>query len=103
MKIIAVETEQRRLPLGRLRVSLTEARPARTESLDAVLVRLRTDAGLDGIGFTYVIGPGASALRTLIETDLAALVVGEDRVRPDGLFSKVQATLRAAGFTGLAA
>ena len=68
-----------------------------------VLVHLETDTGVRGLGFTYTLGPGATAIRTLIETEWAQVVTGEDPRDTDRLFARADSRFRATGFGGLAA
>jgi L-talarate/galactarate dehydratase len=104
MKILGLDTVHRRLPLGRFRASLTELEaPIPVEAVDAVLVRLRTDSDLEGIGFTYIVGAGEEALLAVLDTDLAPLITGEDPLRNEHLFASARAHFRSAGFAGLAA
>jgi L-alanine-DL-glutamate epimerase-like enolase superfamily enzyme len=71
--------------------------------LDLIVVKLETDAGLQGLGFTYVKGAGAAIVRSLIDSELAPLAVGEDPRVPERLFAKVESHFRPVGFAGLAA
>ncbi|MBY0513202.1 MAG: mandelate racemase/muconate lactonizing enzyme family protein [Gemmataceae bacterium] len=104
MKITALATDTRVVPLGKpARVSLTDPRPAGPDAVALVTVRLATDAGVTGLGFTYLLGPGASTVRALIDTELAPLVVGEDPRDTDRLFAKTEGRFRAVGFGGFAA
>ena len=68
-----------------------------------VLVHLETDAGDTGLGFTYTLGPGAGAIRALVDAELSPLVAGEDPRDADRLFAKAESRFRATGFAGLAA
>jgi L-alanine-DL-glutamate epimerase-like enolase superfamily enzyme len=68
-----------------------------------VLVHIDTDAGVSGLGFTYTLGPGAAAVRALIDAELSPLVAGEDPRDTDRLFARAEARFRATGFGGLAA
>ena len=44
-----------------------------------VVVRIATDDGVEGVGYTYMVGnTGGSAIRHLAEDDLAPLLVGQD-------------------------
>lgn len=100
MLITGVETVPLGIPAPRPRVSLSDPQPAQTTAF--VAVRLRTDAGAVGLGFTSspVAGRG---LRTVVETEFAPLVTGEDPTESERLFAKAQARVRAAGWAGLAA
>src|SRR6478609_2030198 len=80
MRITALATDHLRVPLARPgRVSLTDPAPAGPTAVDVILVRAETDAGLTGLGFAVVVGPGAATVRALIDADVAPLVVGADR------------------------
>ena len=103
MKITRVVTEHLRVPLPkRGKVSLVEAhRPAGPDAVEVVLVRLETDAGLTGIGLTYLFGTGAKLVRQLLETELSPLVMGEWGHDTDRLFAKAESHFRNVGFAGL--
>ncbi|MBA4187351.1 MAG: hypothetical protein C0467_04950 [Planctomycetaceae bacterium] len=104
MKVTKITAESQRVPLGKpTRIPLTDPKPTGPNAVELVTVQLETDAGHTGLGFSYVLGPGASAIRSLIETELAPLVLGEDPRDTEKLFAKVEGHFRAAGFAGLAA
>ena len=104
MKIARLTSHSLRIPLTRTgRVSLSVPRPAGPEAIDLILVRLETDGGLDGLGFTYLPGPGAVAVRNLIDAELSSLVVGEDPRDTDRLLAKAEKHFRSVGFAGLVA
>jgi L-talarate/galactarate dehydratase len=104
MKLTRLSTSHLRVRLAKSgRVSLSEPTPAAADAADLVLVRAETDAGLTGLGFTYLVGPGLIPLRSLIDTELVSLVLGEDPRETDRLFTKVESRFRSVGFAGLAA
>src|SRR5262249_20468879 len=104
MKLTRLTTDHLRVPLPKGgRIPLTQPAPAAPDAVELVLVHLETDAGLTGLGFTYTLGPGASAVRALIDTELSQVVVEEDPRDTDRLFAKAESRFRAAGFAGLAA
>jgi L-alanine-DL-glutamate epimerase-like enolase superfamily enzyme len=105
MKLTRLTTDHLRVPLGKpARVPLTDPKPAAgPDAVDLVLVHLETDAGVTGLGFTYLLGPGAAAVRALIDSELSPLVAGEDPRDTDRLLAKAEARFRAVGFAGLAA
>jgi L-alanine-DL-glutamate epimerase-like enolase superfamily enzyme len=105
MKLTRLTTDHLRVPLGKpTRVPLTEPKPvAGPNAVDLLLVHLETDVGVRGLGFTYLLGPGAVAVRSLIDTELSLLVVGEDPRDTDRLLGKAESRFRAVGFAGLAA
>ena len=100
MNITGVETIPLALPAPRPRVSLADPRPPQTVAF--IAVRVQTDSGAIGIGFTASPNAGRT-LRTLLEGELAPLVVGEDPTETERLFAKAQARFRMAGWAGLAA
>lgn len=104
MKITRVSADHLRVPLGKpARISLSDPKPLAPDAVDVVLVHLETDSGVRGLGLTYTLGPGAAAIRALIEAELAPLVVGEDPRDTDRLLARAESRFRATGFAGLAA
>src|SRR5262245_47775401 len=104
MRITRLTTEHVRVPLARsCRVPLSTPQPAAPKEIDLVIVHLETDVGHSGLGFTYVSGPGAGAIRSLIDTELAQIILGEDPRETDRLLAKVESHFRSVGFSGLAA
>ena len=75
MNITRVETILLSLPSPRQRVSLTD--PKKPTPTSVVAVRVHTKGGHVGIGFTSSPVAG-KAIASLIESELAPLVVGED-------------------------
>src|SRR5688572_16426886 len=100
MKITRVETVPLALPVPRARVSLAD--PQLPQSTPLIAVRLQTDDGQAGLGFTTT-PIGASALHALIAGELSAIVSGEDAIDTERLFARAQGRFRAAGWAGLAA
>ena len=104
MKITRLTTDRLRVPVaGAVRIPLSGPKPATSEAIDLILVHLETDAGIAGLGFTYLRGPGAAAVRGLIDNEMSLLVVGEDASDAERLFAKVEARFRSVGFAGLGA
>src|SRR5262245_6159568 len=104
MKITRLTTDHLRVPPTKpTRVPLGDPKPATPDAPELILVRLETDAGVSAVGFTYLLGPGAAAVRSLIDNELSPLVVGEDPRDTDRLLAKAEARLRTVGFAGLVA
>ncbi len=105
MTISQLKTEHLRLPHTRAsRIPLNDPRPRPTDPVELILVHLETTRGLTGLGLTYTLGPGAAAIRSLIETELAPLILGEDPRDTERLFRRVEARFRSTtGFRGLVA
>jgi L-talarate/galactarate dehydratase len=55
-----------------------------------VILRLRTDSGIEGIGLTFYGGAMTGSLRVAVE-ELAALTVGEDPLRIEKIVAKLHA------------
>lgn len=103
MKITRLTTDRLRVPFTKAsRVSLTAPTPTAPDAVELILVHLETDTGVTGLGFTYVLGAGG-AVRSLIDTELSPLIVGEDPRDAERLFARAEARFRAVGFGGLAA
>lgn len=104
MRLVSLSTDHLRVPLGKPgRVSLTDPAPPGPAALDVVIVQAQTDTGPVGIGFAVVPGAGAVAVRSLLDTEVAPLVVGEDPRQPEKRFAAAEAHFRGVGFAGVAA
>ncbi|MCI0701873.1 MAG: mandelate racemase/muconate lactonizing enzyme family protein, partial [Planctomycetia bacterium] len=105
MKLTKLTTDHFHVPLGRSsRIPLGEPKLVSVpEAVELVLVHLETDAGVTGLGFTYTLGPGASAIRGLLDSELPQIVLGEDPRDTDRLFAKAESRFRSVSFAGLAA
>jgi L-alanine-DL-glutamate epimerase-like enolase superfamily enzyme len=103
MHLVSLTSDHLRVPFATPgRVSLTDPAPAEPDAADLVVVHARTDSGLEGLGFAVVVGPGAAAVRGLIDTAVSPLVVGADP-HPERRFAAAEAHFRGVGFAGLVA
>jgi L-alanine-DL-glutamate epimerase-like enolase superfamily enzyme len=103
MKITRIETDLLRLPLPRA-VSLPAAQDARAATtVDVVLVQLHTRGTEIGLGFTYALGGGGAAIRSIIDTMLAPVLIGQTPIQTESLFLRMQAELQGLGFAGIGA
>lgn len=98
MNITRVETSLLAVPAPRRRVSLTDPRPA--AGAEVLVVRLHTDTDHVGLGFTFAPTAGR-AMKHLVDTNLAPVVIGEDPVGSEGLFARALAAGRGVGWAGL--
>jgi L-alanine-DL-glutamate epimerase-like enolase superfamily enzyme len=104
MKLTRLTTDHLRVPLGKPgRIPLNEPKPPTPDAVDVVLVHLETDTGVRGLGFSYTLGPGAAAIRALVDTEFAPVVLGEDPRDTERLFARAESRFRSSGFGGLAA
>ncbi len=65
-----------------------------------VILRLRTDNGLEGIGVTFYGGKMTGSLRTAVE-ELAEMTVGADPMRIEAIIESLRATGESAGPGGI--
>src|SRR5438477_4089209 len=65
-----------------------------------VTLRIRTDAGVEGLGVTYFGGALTRTLRHAVD-ELGALVIGEDPLRVEAVAAKVRAAAVSAGPAGI--
>ncbi|HBK05281.1 MAG TPA: hypothetical protein DDZ81_05385 [Acetobacteraceae bacterium] len=87
MKITSYEATTLRVPeddpLANMPEEVGRTRPV-------VILRLRTDNGIEGIGITFYGGKMTGSLRMAVE-ELAALTVGEDPLRIEKIVAKLRA------------
>lgn len=72
----------------------------KVETLGYTIVRLRTDTGLEGIGFTYH-EVGGEATKVLIDTDFAPRLIGADPWQTEVIYRDFVQYLRGVGRKGL--
>ncbi|MPY76314.1 MAG: hypothetical protein GEU87_18900 [Alphaproteobacteria bacterium] len=65
-----------------------------------VILRLRTDSGIEGIGVTFYGGKMTGSLRVAVG-ELAALTVGEDPLRIEKIVAKLRAAADSSGPGGI--
>jgi L-alanine-DL-glutamate epimerase-like enolase superfamily enzyme len=70
-----IQVDQYRIPLP---VVLSDSTHGDMTAFELVTVRVRDTDGAEGVGYTYTVGRGGSAIRALIADDLGPLMVGRD-------------------------
>jgi L-alanine-DL-glutamate epimerase-like enolase superfamily enzyme len=80
-------------PLANTPEDLNAARPM-------VIVRLDTDAGIEGIGVTFYGGAMTASLKRTVD-DLGALTIGEDPLRAEAIVAKLRAAAGGSGPAGM--
>jgi L-alanine-DL-glutamate epimerase-like enolase superfamily enzyme len=70
-----VQVDQYRIPLP---VVLSDSTHGDMTAFELITVRVRDADGAEGVGYTYTVGRGGSAIRALIADDLGPLMVGCD-------------------------
>ena len=99
MPIETVETTHYRIPLPTV---LTDSTHGTMSHFELVTVRIRDDEGAEGVGYTYSVNHGGSAIRALIVDDLAPLLVGEEAGRIARLWQRMWWAVHYCGRGGLA-
>ena len=97
--ITALETVHYRLPLI---PPLSDSTHGLMTHFELVTVRLTDSDGCEGLGYTYAVNHGGSAIRALIADDLADLLIGEDPDRIAHLWDKMWWAVHYPGRGGLA-
>ena len=87
MKIASYEVTALNVPEEDPLANMPEE-PGRTRPV--VILRLRTDGGIEGLGVSFYGGKMTGSLRTAVE-ELAALTVGEDPMRIEAIVRKLRA------------
>jgi L-alanine-DL-glutamate epimerase-like enolase superfamily enzyme len=85
MKITAIEVFQIDLEPHVVRRDAIQA----FTKQETVFVRVRTDEGVEGLGYTYTIGTGGAAIIALIRRDLESHVLGEDPLEVERIWRKL--------------
>jgi L-alanine-DL-glutamate epimerase-like enolase superfamily enzyme len=86
MKITSCEATVLRIPEDDPLANMPEE-AGRTRPI--VILRLRTDSGIEGIGLTFYGGAMTGSLRVAVE-ELAALTIGEDPLRIERIIAKLR-------------
>ncbi len=101
MKIATVRTDHFRIPLPKV---LSDSTHGDMTHFALVTVRVDGDGGEHGLGYTYTVGnTGGHAVRSLVERDLAPLLLGADPRQVEQLWEKMWWRLHFVGRGGLAA
>src|SRR5690348_16513646 len=70
---------------------------------ELVTVFIRTDSGLEGVGYTYTVGRGGSSIRALIEHELTSILIGADPRCIERIWSQMWWLVHWVGRGGIAA
>jgi len=100
MAIAQLVADHYRIPLPRV---LSDATHGDISHFELITVRCRTRDGAEGLGYTYTVGAGGAAIRSLVARDLAPMLAGEDEERVERLWARMWWRLHYVGRGGLAA
>ena len=98
-KIASIRSACYRVPLPRV---LSDAMQGRIPDFQLVTVQISDNSGNTGLGYTYTVGRGGTAIRALIETDLASLLIGRDPDPIEELWKQMWQRLHYVGRGGVA-
>ena len=97
MKIQDIWTELLHIPVETALVNQTKSQAF----MEVILVKIITDEGLEGYGYTYTDGFGGHAIKSLIDTDIKTLLLGKNPMEVKKLSAFLLWELRQAGFAGV--
>jgi L-alanine-DL-glutamate epimerase-like enolase superfamily enzyme len=97
MRITGVATQLYRIPPA---VKIEDA-IQRVSHWEFLVTTLATDAGLSGTGFAYTNGCGGTAIRELVDTYVAPLVIGRDPVDVEQIWRGCWWELHSLGSGGM--
>lgn len=69
----------------------------KVDGIEFIVVELHTDNGLTGVGLSYTVDVGGTAIKALIEDYLANLVIGLDPLRYEHIWQLLQRQSRRLG------
>ncbi|MBI2917101.1 MAG: mandelate racemase/muconate lactonizing enzyme family protein [Chloroflexi bacterium] len=99
MRIVDVTSRVLSLPMAR---SWGSSAQGTVSSMGHVLVQVRTDSGLEGIGYAFTInGRHIMGIKAVVD-ELKGLIIGDDPIDTEAIWQKLWAHSRATGPGGLA-
>ena len=96
--IASVETHALRVPRSRP----VQSSYARYDALEVVSVQIRTEDGLEGLGYAKIIGTGSASIRSFLDTEYAPLVMGRDPLEVKALWGEMFLHAQSRGRKGVA-
>ncbi len=99
MQIASIDAALYRIPLPQV---LSDSTHGEMADFELVTVRVRTDQGISGLGYTYTVGRGGAAILAMIVHDLAPLLTGSDPVRTEQLWEQMWWAIHWVGRGGVA-
>lgn len=86
MPIAAIQTDHFRIPLP---VVLSDSTHGEITHFELITARVRDADGVEGLGYTYTVGHGGDAIRSLIARELAPLLAGQEADRIEQLWQRM--------------
>ncbi len=100
MTISKIACDHYRIPLP---VTLSDATHGDMTHFDLITVRITDADGVEGLGYTYTVGSGARAIRSLIADNLSPLLQGADETLIEALWERMWWSMHFVGRGGMAA
>lgn len=100
MTIASIVCDHYRIPLP---VTLSDSTHGDMTAFELITVRITDDQGRGGMGYTYTVGTGARAIRSLIADDLAPALLGADETAIEALWKTMWWRVHFVGRGGAAA
>lgn len=97
-KITKIETRLFRVPLAEV---LSDAKHGDHSHFELVTVTIELDDGTRGTGYTYTGGRGGSAIKSLIEDDLAPSLLGKVGTSPENISNFLELYVHYVGRGGI--
>jgi L-alanine-DL-glutamate epimerase-like enolase superfamily enzyme len=97
MRIQNLTTHHYRIPL---RTPMTDAMHGVMTHFEVIMVKLDSDSGHTGIGYTYTIGKGGAAIKSLIDEAYKPLLLGENPRQIERLWEQMWWQLHYIGRGG---
>lgn len=98
MPIATVQADHYKIPLP---VVLSDSTHGEIAAFELVTVRVADEDGAEGVGYTYTVGRGGSAVRSLIADDMAPDLVGMDADRVEAIWKLLWWRIHYVGRGGL--
>ncbi|MFL5270190.1 MAG: mandelate racemase/muconate lactonizing enzyme family protein [Stellaceae bacterium] len=99
MTITFIGVDHYRIPLP---VVLSDSTHGDIGEFELVTVRLRDDAGGEGVGYTYTVGKGGAAVAALVDRDLRPVLINAEADRIEALWQRLWWALHYGGRGGYA-
>jgi L-alanine-DL-glutamate epimerase-like enolase superfamily enzyme len=99
MKIKNIKVALYQIPLA---VALSDSTHGEMPFFELITVRLKDEAGVEGLGYTYSVGVGGRAIYSLIRHDLQPILIHEDSSRIENIWWKMWWRLHFSGRGGQA-
>lgn len=97
MKIVDIQTSVYRIPPAIPWEDATHS----VLGIEYILTRISTDSGVEGIGISYTVGVGGTAVKTLIDDYLANMVIGKDPCSIEEIWKDAYGQLKRCGDGGI--